>query len=123
MITLRSATRVRRARALACAAVPPRAAVLLIGDEILSGRTKDANLSCLAATLFEWGVPLTRAVVAPDDVADIGATALDLQERVGASGLVFTSGGIGPTHDDLTYEALAAAFGVPLHVHATPDGS
>lgn len=57
------------------------------------------------------GIDLVRAEVIPDDVADIRSTLLRLKEIVGAKGIVFTSGGIGPTHDDVTYEAVAAATG------------
>ena len=58
------------------------------------------------------GVDLVRAEYIPDDIEDIKQTVLRLKERVGPNGVVFSSGGIGPTHDDVTYEALAAAFGV-----------
>ena len=57
------------------------------------------------------GVDLVRVEYIPDDIADIRATLLQLRERVGKPGFVFTSGGIGPTHDDVTYEAVAGAFG------------
>ena len=59
------------------------------------------------------GVDLVRAEYVPDDEADIGSTVLRLKERVGHGGFVFTSGGIGATHDDVTYSAIAAAFGAP----------
>ena len=59
------------------------------------------------------GVDLVRAEYVPDDEADIGSTVLRLKERVGPGGFVFTSGGIGATHDDVTYSAIAAAFGAP----------
>ena len=58
------------------------------------------------------GVDLVRAEYIPDDIEDIKQTVLRLKERVGPNGVIFSSGGIGPTHDDVTYEALAAAFGV-----------
>lgn len=57
------------------------------------------------------GVDLLRVEYIPDDKADISQSVLKLKERVGQDGFVFTSGGIGPTHDDVTYEAIAAAFG------------
>ena len=59
------------------------------------------------------GVDLVRAEYVPDDEQDIGSTVLRLKERVGPEGFVFTSGGIGATHDDITYSAIAAAFGAP----------
>ena len=68
------------------------------------------------------GVDLVRIEVISDNKEDIAATALRLRELVGSSGAVITSGGIGPTHDDVTYEALAAAYGMrlALPLHATP---
>lgn len=89
----------------------PKAALLVIGDEVLHGSITDANTPWLAKLLFSRGVDLVRVEVVPDDAADIGSTALRLKQRVGEGGFVFTSGGIGPTHDDVTYEALAEAFG------------
>ena len=92
--------------------------MLIIGDEILRGNIADANTAWLAKALHARGVDLVRATVVPDDVADIVATVRDLRERVGPEGAVFTSGGIGPTHDDKTYEAIAAAFDRALVRHA-----
>ena len=60
---------------------------------------------------YRQGVDLVRAEYIPDDVDDIRQTVLRLKERVGPDGVIFSSGGIGPTHDDVTYEALASAFG------------
>ena len=71
-----------------------------------------------ARMLYARGVDLVRVEVVPDVPNDIASTARALSERVGPSGAVLTSGGIGPTHDDVTYESLAAAFGVPLELHA-----
>jgi molybdenum cofactor synthesis domain-containing protein len=87
------------------------AAMLVIGDEILSGRTRDSNMHHLAMSLTEHGLVLAEARVVADDHAAIvvGVNALR-----GAYDHVFTSGGIGPTHDDITAEAVAAAFGVPI---------
>ena len=65
------------------------------------------------------GVDLVRAEYVPDDERDIGSTVLRLKERVGPGGFVFTSGGIGATHDDVTYSAIAAAFGAPAAGGAT----
>ena len=90
------------------------ACVLIIGNEILSGRIQDANLSFLAKGLNEAGVRLREARVIPDDPAAIVATVNEVREKFD---YVFTTGGIGPTHDDITAECIAAAFGVPLIIH------
>ena len=89
----------------------PTAAMLVIGDEILSGRTKDSNTNYLACELTKAGVDLKEARVVSDDRDAIVAAVKALS---GAYDHVFTSGGIGPTHDDITAEAVAAAFDVPL---------
>jgi molybdenum cofactor synthesis domain-containing protein len=89
----------------------PTAAMLVIGDEILSGRTRDSNMHYLAGVLTEKGIALTEVRVVADDHAAIVAAA----RALGASHThVFTSGGIGPTHDDITADAIAAAFAVPI---------
>jgi len=90
------------------------AALVIIGDEILSGRTEDANLPVIARWLNERGVALAEARIVPDRREAI-VTALNETRR--AHGYVFTTGGIGPTHDDITAEAVAAAFDVPLRLH------
>lgn len=90
------------------------AAVLIIGNEILSGRTQDANLAFLATSLNEAGVRLMEARIVPDIEADIVAALNALRARWD---YVFTTGGIGPTHDDITAESIAKAFGVPLIRH------
>ncbi|CAL8465971.1 g5507 [Coccomyxa elongata] len=95
----------------------PKAAALIIGNEILSGSIVDTNTPWLAKLLYSRGVDLLRVEYIPDDKADISQSVLKLKERVGQDGFVFTSGGIGPTHDDVTYEAIAAAFGVALELH------
>ena len=87
------------------------AAVLIIGNEILSGRTQDTNLTYLAKTLNEYGVQIREARVVPDVEADIVAAVNALRARYD---YVFTTGGIGPTHDDITADCIAAAFGVDL---------
>ena len=87
------------------------ACVVVIGNEILSGRTKDANLAWLAVQLNEVGVRLREARVIPDVEAVIVRT---INEVRAAFDYVFTTGGIGPTHDDITAECVAKAFGVPL---------
>ena len=90
------------------------AAVLVIGDEILSGRTRDSNSGHIAAFLTEIGIDLREVRVVPDDQDRIVA-ALDALRT--AYTYVFTTGGIGPTHDDITADAVAAAFGVELIEH------
>ena len=89
----------------------PTAAVLLIGDEILSGRTKDRNLGYIADYLAALGIDLKEARVVPDIQAEIVAAVNALRARYT---YLFTTGGIGPTHDDITAESVAAAFGVPI---------
>ncbi|MBK1663731.1 competence/damage-inducible protein A [Rhodospirillum rubrum] len=95
-------------------ASPPTAAILVIGNEILSGRTQDANSGWLAARLAEIGIPVREIRVIPDNEAVIveAVNALRAQARY-----VFTTGGIGPTHDDITSASIAAAFGVRLLRH------
>ncbi len=92
------------------------AALLIIGDEILSGRTQDANLAYLAKWLGVQGIRLKEVRVVADEIAAIGDAVNAL--RV-ANDYLFTTGGIGPTHDDITVDAIAAALGVPVIVH--PD--
>jgi molybdenum cofactor synthesis domain-containing protein len=92
------------------------ASVLIIGNEILSGRTQDANLAFLARGLNEAGIRLREARVIPDDPAVIVAAVKETQR---AFDYVFTTGGIGPTHDDITAQCVADAFGVSLITH--PD--
>ncbi|HLJ20350.1 MAG TPA: competence/damage-inducible protein A [Stellaceae bacterium] len=91
------------------------ACVLIIGNEILSGRTQDVNLSYLAKGLGQAGVRLREARVIPDVPDVIVATVNEVRARYD---YVFTTGGIGPTHDDITNECVAKAFGVPLILHA-----
>jgi molybdenum cofactor synthesis domain-containing protein len=98
---------------------PPRivtACVLVIGNEILSGRTQDENLSFLAQGLNGAGIRLREARVIPDVAEVIIATVNEVRRRFD---YVFTTGGIGPTHDDITAQSVADAFGVPLILH--PD--
>ncbi|MDJ0935553.1 MAG: molybdopterin-binding protein [Kiloniellales bacterium] len=90
---------------------PVTAAVLIIGNEILSGRTKDANLPYLGERLGELGIRLAEARVVADLKDEIVAAVNVLRQRYT---YVFTTGGIGPTHDDITAECVAAAFGRPL---------
>ncbi len=93
----------------------PTAAMLVIGDEILSGRTRDANMFHLAGELTKAGIVLKEVRVVSDDHAAIVAAVNALR---GAYAEVFTSGGIGPTHDDITADAIAAAFGAHIDVRA-----
>jgi molybdenum cofactor synthesis domain-containing protein len=87
------------------------AAILVIGDEILSGRTKDRNIGYIADYLANLGIDLREARVVPDVEAEIVAALDALRARYT---YVFTTGGIGPTHDDITADAVAKAFGVTI---------
>ncbi|MAZ76974.1 MAG: competence/damage-inducible protein A [Micavibrio sp.] len=89
------------------------AALIIIGDEILSGKTRDANTPWLAENLNESGVRLTEVRVIPDDKQKIVDTVNEMRT---VHDYVFTTGGIGPTHDDITAESVAAAFGVELEL-------
>lgn len=91
-----------------------QAALLIIGDEILSGRTQDKNLGYLASWLNEAGIQMAEARVVPDEPADIIEAVNALRARYD---YVFTTGGIGPTHDDITAECIAKAFDLPLTLH------
>jgi molybdenum cofactor synthesis domain-containing protein len=90
------------------------AAVLVIGDEILSGRTQDTNLAYLAKFLAAIGIDLREARVIPDVETEIVAAVNVLRARYT---YVFTTGGIGPTHDDITADSIAKAFGVGIDYH------
>ncbi|RYH10967.1 molybdopterin-binding protein [Tropicimonas sp. IMCC6043] len=93
----------------------PTAAMLVIGDEILSGRTRDSNMHRLACELTKHGIDLTEVRVVADDRAAIIA---GVRALAATYDHVFTSGGIGPTHDDITAEAIAAAFETPIGIRA-----
>jgi molybdenum cofactor synthesis domain-containing protein len=93
-----------------------KACMIIIGNEILSGRTQDTNLNYLAKTLNEVGVRLTEARVIPDIESVIVDT---VNECRGNFDHVFTTGGIGPTHDDITAASIAKAFDTELELH--PD--
>jgi molybdenum cofactor synthesis domain-containing protein len=90
------------------------AAALLIGNELLSGKVVEANLVELARTLRSLGVKLCRVVMVPDEM---DAIAREVRALSAEYDVVFTSGGVGPTHDDITIEAVALAFGVHALVH------
>ena len=92
-------------------AAMPTAAMLVIGDEILSGRTQDTNTHHLATALTAHGIRLAEVRVVADDPPAIVAAVNALR---GTYDHLFTSGGIGPTHDDITADAIAAAFGVAI---------
>ena len=89
------------------------AALLIIGDEILSGRTKDRNIGYIAEYMTNIGIDLKEVRVIPDEETDIIAGLNALRARYT---YVFTTGGIGPTHDDITADCVAKAFGVPIDV-------
>ncbi len=90
------------------------ACLVIIGNEILSGRTKDKNLAHIAERLNDWGIRLMEARVVPDVEETIIATVNEVRTKFD---YVFTTGGIGPTHDDITAECIAKAFGLPHVIH------
>jgi molybdenum cofactor synthesis domain-containing protein len=90
------------------------AAIIVIGNEILTGKSADQNASYLIKELYDLGVALKRVVMIPDDVDDIIAAVRECSARFD---YVFTSGGIGPTHDDLTIPSIARAFNRPIVRH------
>ncbi len=90
------------------------AAIVLIGNEILSGKIVDANASYLCRELRELGVDVRRVSVVPDEVDVIAA---EIAACARGWDIVFTSGGVGPTHDDVTMEGVARAFGLPVVRH------
>ena len=91
------------------------AAMIVIGDEILSGRTKDRNIAHLAEVMTAVGIDLKEARIVPDEEEEIVAAVNAVRSRYR---YVFTTGGIGPTHDDITADAVARAFGVPCEYDA-----
>jgi molybdenum cofactor synthesis domain-containing protein len=97
----------------------PTAAVIVIGNEILSGKVADQNARFLIGELRALGVSLRRIEVIPDVVEDIARTVRTLSAAVDH---VFTSGGVGPTHDDVTLQAVAAAFDMPIARNAQLEG-
>jgi molybdenum cofactor synthesis domain-containing protein len=90
------------------------AALLVIGDEILSGRTQDSNVAQVASWLNPQGIRLAEVRIVPD-VSERIAEAVNALRS--SNDYLFTTGGIGPTHDDITIDAIAAAFGVPVVIH------
>lgn len=93
----------------------PTAAMIVIGDEILSGRTRDSNMHHLAQQVTAVGIDLKEARIVSDDEAQI-IDAVNILRKKYTN--VFTSGGIGPTHDDITADCIAKAFGVSISVRA-----
>src|ERR1700687_749456 len=91
-----------------------QAAILIIGNEILSGKTVDTNSPYLAKELRKLGAELREVCIIPDEVEQIALTVRDLSSRFK---FVFTSGGVGPTHDDVTMEGIARAFGKKVIRH------
>jgi len=95
------------------------AAILIIGDEVLNGKIKDTNSQFFAQYCFELGINLRRICVVPDETEDIVDTLNFLRSKYD---FIATTGGIGPTHDDITYESIAKAYGLPLSLNqATVD--
>ncbi len=92
----------------------PIAGLIVIGNEVLSGRTQDLNIQYIATRCGEIGIPLREVRVIPDVAETIVGTVNEMRARFDH---VFTTGGIGPTHDDITSECVAAAFGVPWEPH------
>lgn len=90
------------------------AALIVIGDEILTGKVKDENSFVFARAMFDKGVRVERIIVIPDDIAVIAKI---VRENAQIYDYVFTSGGVGPTHDDKTFDGLALGLGLPLKLH------
>ncbi|OYX92911.1 MAG: competence/damage-inducible protein A, partial [Novosphingobium sp. 35-62-5] len=90
------------------------AALIVVGDEILSGRTQDKNVAQIATWLGVQGIRLREVRVVPDDMDAIIEAVNTLRAR---NDYLFTTGGIGPTHDDITVDAVAAALGVDVVIH------
>jgi molybdenum cofactor synthesis domain-containing protein len=93
----------------------PTAAIIVIGNEILTGKTEDKNARFLINELYQLGVALRRIVVLPDDIDEIARTVRACSH---AFKYIFTSGGVGPTHDDVTVAGIAEAFKRPVVRHA-----
>lgn len=94
------------------------AAIVLIGDELLSGKVRDVNAEYLIPRLRALGVALRRVAIVPDERAAIED---EVRRAAALADVVFTSGGVGPTHDDVTIECIASAFGVPVVRHPELD--
>ncbi|MEK9722741.1 MAG: competence/damage-inducible protein A, partial [Rhodospirillaceae bacterium] len=96
------------------------AALIIVGNEILSGRTRDANLQFLGEQLNELGIRMRECIVVPDVEDTIVAAVNDYRARFD---YVFTTGGIGPTHDDITSAAVAKAFGTEVYRHLEAEAA
>lgn len=90
------------------------AALIVIGDEILTGKVKDENSFVFAKTMFDRGVKVPRIITIPDDISIIADV---VAEFSACNDYVCTSGGVGPTHDDKTFAGIACAFNLPIHEH------
>ena len=99
-------------------AIHPTCAVIVIGDEVLGGRVEEVNASYLCRRLTDLGVSVRRVLIVPDEVDYIAREVADCAKSFT---YVLTSGGVGPTHDDVTMEGVARAFGVALHCHAEAE--
>jgi len=97
----------------------PTAGIVIIGDEILSGKFVEENAAFLIGELRALGVDLRRITIVPDELDDIAATVVDTSGRFDH---VFTSGGVGPTHDDITMAAIAKGFGTTVIRHPDLEG-
>jgi molybdopterin-biosynthesis enzyme MoeA-like protein len=95
-------------------AITESAAALIIGNEVLSGKVEERNLAPLATTLRALGIRLERALIIGDDRARVAG---EVRALSASHDVVFTSGGVGPTHDDVTLQAVADGFGVPIEIH------
>ncbi|XP_024604056.1 FAD synthase isoform X1 [Neophocaena asiaeorientalis asiaeorientalis] len=122
----RALQRGREGRTMASRASEPppgrsvTAGIIIVGDEILKGHTQDTNTYFLCRTLRSLGVQVCRVSVVPDEVATIAAEVTSFSSRFTH---VLTAGGIGPTHDDVTFEAVAQAFGDELRPHPELEGA
>src|SRR5215468_11405255 len=90
------------------------AAIVVIGNEILTGKSADKNAALLISQLYELGVSLRKIVIIPDDIEDIANSVRECSHKFD---FVFTSGGVGPTHDDMTIEGVARAFDLKVVRH------
>ena len=96
----------------------PTAAILVIGDEILSGRTREGNAHHLSQVLNSIGIDLREVRIVADDQEQIVSAIRALDKSLGGRwDMLFTSGGIGPTHDDITADAVAEAFGTGIEIN------
>lgn len=102
---------------LHAAPIARNASCILIGNELLTGKIMDKNAYFLSKFCFNRGIDMKKIEIISDNEDEIGETIHRHREIVGSNGYVFTSGGIGPTHDDITYEAIAKCFGGGIEIH------